>query len=76
MPCLLCRRPCTRITYVSLVPFADVPVLKVVLRGDGSITETTPFLPPGQHQEQANNRAHLIKAALYGVQNFYAFMLM
>ncbi|KAF4992114.1 hypothetical protein FGRMN_7392 [Fusarium graminum] len=31
---------------------------------------------PRQSQGQADQRAHLIKAILYGLQNFYAFMLM
>ncbi|KAJ4170475.1 copper transpport protein [Fusarium falciforme] len=31
---------------------------------------------PRQNQEQADQRAHLIKAVLYALQNFYAFMLM
>ncbi|KAI1072488.1 hypothetical protein LB507_002909 [Fusarium sp. FIESC RH6] len=31
---------------------------------------------PRQSQEQADQRAHLIKAILYALQNFYAFMLM
>ncbi|CAK7205649.1 copper transpport protein [Sporothrix eucalyptigena] len=31
---------------------------------------------PRQAQAEVNKRAHLIKAVLYGVQNFYAFMIM
>ncbi|CAK7240932.1 MAG: copper transpport protein [Sporothrix thermara] len=31
---------------------------------------------PRQVQAEVNKRAHLIKAILYGVQNFYAFMIM
>ncbi|KAI5466283.1 ctr copper transporter [Mariannaea sp. PMI_226] len=31
---------------------------------------------PRQNQEQAGERAHLIKGALYALQTFYAFMLM
>ncbi|CAG7554461.1 unnamed protein product [Fusarium equiseti] len=42
---------------------------------DGPVTESTPILP-GQSQGQADQRAHLIKAILYALQNFYAFMLM
>ncbi|KAJ4010668.1 copper transpport protein [Fusarium irregulare] len=42
---------------------------------DGPVTESTPILS-GQSQEQADQRAHLIKAILYALQNFYAFMLM
>ncbi|KJZ73655.1 hypothetical protein HIM_06988 [Hirsutella minnesotensis 3608] len=38
--------------------------------------ETTPFLASGQHQGEASQQAHVIKAALYAAQNFYAFMLM
>jgi copper transporter 1 len=42
---------------------------------DEPITESTPFIS-GQNQPSATQRAHLIKAALYALQNFYAFMLM
>ncbi|KAG7419408.1 Ctr copper transporter family-domain-containing protein [Fusarium sp. MPI-SDFR-AT-0072] len=49
---------------VRAAPSLDVPV-----------TESTPILA-GQSQGQADQRAHLIKAVLYGLQNFYAFMLM
>ncbi|KAJ4141200.1 copper transpport protein [Fusarium equiseti] len=42
---------------------------------DGPVTESTPILP-GQSQGQADQRAHLVKAILYALQNFYAFMLM
>lgn len=31
---------------------------------------------PRQNQGQADQRAHIIKAVLYALQNFYAFMLM
>jgi copper transporter 1 len=31
---------------------------------------------PRQSQGQADQRAHLVKAVLYALQNFYAFMLM
>ncbi|KKY38431.1 putative ctr copper transporter [Diaporthe ampelina] len=31
---------------------------------------------PRQNKAQANQRTHLVKAALYAVQTFYAFMLM
>ncbi|KAK4147917.1 Ctr copper transporter family-domain-containing protein [Dichotomopilus funicola] len=43
-----------------------------------SATETFPLLARdiGQNREQITRRAHIIKAALYGVQNFYAFMIM
>lgn len=40
------------------------------------VTENTPFLWTGQHQVEASKRAHLIKALLYAVQCFYAFMMM
>lgn len=30
----------------------------------------------GQNQNQAEQRAHVIKGLLYALQNFYAFMLM
>jgi hypothetical protein len=41
-----------------------------------SVTENTPFFPSGQNQAAAGQRVHLTKSILYGVQNFYAFMLM
>ena len=44
------------------------------------MTETAPFLAlgrrAGQNREQVTRRAHVTKAVLYGVQNFYAFMIM
>lgn len=43
---------------------------------DETVTETTPFLPAGQNQHRAGRQAHVVKAVLYGLQNFYAFMLM
>jgi copper transporter 1 len=43
---------------------------------DEPVTESTPFLFSGQNQPQAAKSAHLVKAVLYAVQNFYAFMLM
>ncbi|WQF77959.1 Putative Ctr copper transporter [Colletotrichum destructivum] len=42
----------------------------------GTVTETTPFLWTGREQVEASRSAHLVKAALYAAQNFYAFMLM
>lgn len=44
--------------------------------GLDSVTESTPFLPAGQSQGQLSQRTHVIKGALYALQNFYAFMLM
>ncbi|KAH6853432.1 Ctr copper transporter family-domain-containing protein [Chaetomium sp. MPI-CAGE-AT-0009] len=43
-----------------------------------SATETVPFLAPrtGQNREQITRQAHVTKAVLYGIQNFYAFMIM
>jgi len=41
-----------------------------------TITENTPFLWSGRNQGEVSKRAHIIKAVLYAVQNFYAFMLM
>ncbi|KAK0657211.1 Ctr copper transporter family-domain-containing protein [Cercophora newfieldiana] len=39
--------------------------------------ETTPFFSrPGQNRDDTAKTAHLIKSVLYGVQNFYAFMIM
>jgi copper transporter 1 len=41
-------------------------------------TENTPLfaLGTGQNREQVARRAHITKAVLYGIQNFYAFMIM
>ncbi|KAH8815089.1 CTR2 long splice variant [Xylogone sp. PMI_703] len=41
-----------------------------------TVTERTPFLWSGRNQVEVSKRAHVIKAILYAVQNFYAFMLM
>ncbi|EFX02959.1 ctr copper transporter family protein [Grosmannia clavigera kw1407] len=43
---------------------------------DDQDTETTPILRTGMAQSPIAKRAHIIKAMLYGVQNFYAFMIM
>jgi len=43
---------------------------------DDDDTETTTFLWSGRNQDAASQRAHVIKAALYAFQTFYAFMLM
>ncbi|RYP15915.1 hypothetical protein DL767_010260 [Monosporascus sp. MG133] len=41
------------------------------------VDEGTPFLWPGRNnQGEASKRRRLIKSVLYGVQNFYAFMIM
>jgi len=40
------------------------------------VTESTPFLWSGRNQVEVSKRAHVVKAFLYAVQNFYAFMLM
>jgi len=42
----------------------------------GDDTENTPFIWSGRNQVEVSKRAHVIKAALYALQNFYAFMLM
>lgn len=42
----------------------------------GAVTERTPFLWSGRNQVEVSKRAHAIKALLYAIQNFYAFMLM
>ncbi|KAH6691745.1 CTR2 long splice variant [Plectosphaerella plurivora] len=39
-------------------------------------TETTPFLWTGSQQVEATRSAHIFKAVLYALQNFYAFMIM
>ncbi|KAH8202643.1 hypothetical protein TruAng_003244 [Truncatella angustata] len=44
--------------------------------GDGHVTENTPFLWTGRNQVEVSKRAHVIKATLYAVQCFYAFMMM
>jgi copper transporter 1 len=43
-----------------------------------NVAETTPFFAgrAGHNRDDAARRAHVIKAVLYGVQNFYAFMIM
>lgn len=42
-----------------------------------NVTETTPLAwATGQNKVQAGQRAHVIKALLYAVQTFYAFMIM
>ncbi|KAK0618517.1 CTR2 long splice variant [Bombardia bombarda] len=41
-----------------------------------TVTESTPFLWSGQNRVEVSRRAHVIKSVLYGVQNFYAFMIM
>jgi copper transporter 1 len=38
--------------------------------------ETTPFLWTGRARPEISRAAHVTKAVLYAVQNFYAFMLM
>jgi len=38
-------------------------------------TETAP-LWAGQNRAEVTRRAHIIKSLLYGIQNFYAFMIM
>jgi hypothetical protein len=43
---------------------------------DEHVTESTPILPSGQNQAQAARQTVLIKGLFYGLQNFYAFMLM
>ncbi|KAL7805159.1 Ctr copper transporter [Trichoderma aethiopicum] len=40
------------------------------------VTETPAFHRPGQNRETVSKRGHVIKATLYAIQNFYAFMLM
>ncbi|KAB5580671.1 Ctr copper transporter family-domain-containing protein [Coniochaeta sp. 2T2.1] len=43
-----------------------------------SLTESTPLWRSGQNKDVSSvtNRAHVIKSVLYGLQNFYAFMIM
>ncbi|KAL7792961.1 Ctr copper transporter family domain-containing protein [Trichoderma ceciliae] len=43
---------------------------------DENITETPAFNRSGQNRELVSKRGHVIKATLYAIQNFYAFMLM
>ncbi|PTB81441.1 Ctr copper transporter [Trichoderma longibrachiatum ATCC 18648] len=40
------------------------------------VTETPAFHRSGQNRETVSKRGHVIKATLYAIQNFYAFMLM
>ncbi|CZS94438.1 related to a putative low-affinity copper transport protein [Rhynchosporium agropyri] len=44
--------------------------------GSGSVTERTPFLWTGRNAVAVSQNAHVMKAAIYAVQTFYAFMLM
>jgi len=46
------------------------------LPNEDTSTETTPRWLIGKNALAASKRAHMIKAILYAVQNFYAFMLM
>ena len=39
-------------------------------------TETAPLLGVGQAKGEFSRRDHIVKAALYAVQTFYAFMIM
>jgi len=41
-----------------------------------AVTERTPFLWTGRNQVEVSQKAHVIKAVIYAVQTFYAFMLM
>ncbi|KAL8304088.1 hypothetical protein RB601_007424 [Gaeumannomyces tritici] len=43
---------------------------------DVAETESTPFLLAGQNKPKVTREAHVLKAVLYGIQNFYAFMIM
>lgn len=43
---------------------------------NGAVTENTPFLWSGRNQVEVSKRAHVVKALLYALQTFYAFMLM
>lgn len=43
---------------------------------DESVNESTPMRWAGQNKTDVSRRAHIIKAILYGIQNFYAFMIM
>lgn len=53
------------------------PKLRSSAPGESAtVTESTPFLWAGQSRTSVTNRAHVIKAVLYGIQNFYAFMIM
>lgn len=46
----------------------------VLFEDDGA--ETTPLLWIGKNAVEVSKRAHIVKAFLYAVQNFYAFMIM
>ncbi|KAF4123475.1 solute carrier family 31 (copper transporter), member 1 [Geosmithia morbida] len=60
----------------SADPPPPPPLPSVHDTGDDAVTETTPFVRPGQNQEDAYNRAHITKGVLYALQNFYGLMLM
>lgn len=48
----------------------------VMPRGDEQDAEITPLLAPGSSHPDISKQGHFIKAVFYGVQTFYAFMLM
>lgn len=48
----------------------------VLPTGEQEVNESTPFLSAGRNQPDLGRRAQVTKAALYALQNFYAFMLM
>jgi len=65
-PMHMCLCPC----------FASWEIQKLRRPVRGADTETSPLLSVGQSQAAVSQRAHFIKAVLYALQNFYAFMLM
>jgi copper transporter 1 len=62
----------------STFPHLQSAIAEGVLLGEApeAYTETTSLMGAGQNQEQAEQRAHIIRGLLYAFQNFYAFMLM
>ncbi|KAL2136245.1 hypothetical protein VTI74DRAFT_4678 [Chaetomium olivicolor] len=63
---------------VETVPLPRSPSPSPRHSGEVSHTERTPFISLGAGQSRGHvaRRAHVTKAMLYGIQNFYAFMIM
>ncbi|KKF95077.1 Copper transport protein CTR2 [Ceratocystis platani] len=62
------------LTIVAIA--AGYEAFRSALRGYEAAVAKRIETAPRQTQEQVTKRAHLIKAVMYGVQSFYAFMLM
>ncbi|KAH7328822.1 ctr copper transporter [Stachybotrys elegans] len=81
--CIVFRQWHVRSTASLVFSLAAVLVLAMGYEGlraisrryESAMTKRVQAMPR-QNQASANQRAHIIKAALYALQNFYAFMLM